>query len=345
MKRIRALMVALMATFAFCALAAASASAAVPLCLQVDIPNTGNFANSFCSGSPAHGQEWVLARVRDKRVSWPYNLWCALVDPGFTSEVLGWNTLEECLEEPAPARTGNWWTRVKNVNLLGPGWIVGNCNCGVVLYLEAGHTANVTTRNLGDFSLVRSGTGEPTTLCTGLSAPTTLLGGAPGTSDTALEFTGCTSTGSGGTGTCDTLSIGQTPGNITFNAKDELVYVGTKGEAEQEEGQLGDLFTPAGTSFATLIYLALGSGTCPTGAVEAAVTGSVLGLVEPVNQGARQGMLKFPSKAIIKAWQWLSAAKVHEVKIGLKTFGVEATEVGLADFELESGAEWGAITS
>lgn len=344
MRSIKALVVALMAVFAFCALAASAASAApTPLCLQVDIANTGNFGNSFCEGSPAHGKPWVLAKIRDKLVSWQYNLWCALVDPGFTSEVLGWNTLEECLQEPAPARVNNaWWVRVKEVNLLGPGYFVSNCNCNTVLYLETGETAKVTTKNLGDFSLVPAL--GPTTLCTGLSAPTTLLGGAPGTSITTIEFSGCTAPG--GTGTCDSLSVGATPGNIIVNAKDELVYVGKEEEAKKEEGQLGDRFTPAngGNNFVTLTYVAL-SGECPNGAVETAVEGSVIGLAEPVNQVNKTGMLKFPSTAIKKGWQWLSAGKVHEVKSELKAFTlVGATQEGLADLELESGAEWGVIT-
>lgn len=348
MKRISIAGLTLMAVFAFCALATSAASAATPLCLQVDIPNTGNFNNSFCSGTPAHGQEWVLAKVVDKRSSWPWDLWCASVDAGFTSQVLGWNTLEECVEEPAPARVNNAsWTRVKNVRLLGPGYVVGNCGCGVVLYLEAGQTANVTTKNLGDFSLVPNGSGEPTTLCTGLSAPTTIKGGGPGTSETTIEFTGCTATGSGGSGTCDSLSVGQTPGNISVATDDELVYVGSEGEAKKEEGNLGDLFTPAsgGKTFVTLLYLAL-SGSCPTGAVETAVEGSVIGLVEPVNTVSKQGMLTFPSTAIAEGWQWLSAGKVHKVKAGLKAFViVTATQEGLADLELASGNEWGALTS
>lgn len=345
MRRIKVLVVALMAVFALCALAASSASAVPPLCLQVDIEKTGNFANSLCEGSPQHGQEWVLAKIRDRLNSWPARLWCALVDPGFTSQVLGWTALEECLEgDAADIVTNALWTRVKNVRGLAPGIIHGNCGCGAVLYLYPGEAGKATTKNLGDFTLKPKGTG-PTTLCTGLSGPTLLLGGAPATGETTIEFSGCTATGSGGSGTCDALGLGQTPGNITANAKDELVYIGTKGEAENEEGQLGDLFTPAngGTTFVTLIYAALSGGTCPTGSVLTAVEGSVIGLVEPDNTVTKQVMLTFPSTAISEAWQWLSEGKVHLVTSKLKAFGLTATEIGLADIELEGGTEWGLI--
>lgn len=210
--------------------------------------------------------------------------------------------------------------------------------------LEFHELAKLTTRNLGDFELT-SGGGAPTTLCSGLSAPTLLFGGAPGTSETEITFSGCTATGSNGTGTCDSLNQGGTPGNIVVNTKDELVYVGKKEEAQNETGHLGDLFTPAtgGSTFVTLVYLAL-NGSCPSGATTTAVAGSVIGLAEPVNAMSQVGMLTFPKKAITKAWQWLSLGTVHEVKSELTAFGFEAFQLGLADLELESGEEWGVLT-
>lgn len=215
--------------------------------------------------------------------------------------------------------------------------------------LEFHELAKVVSKNLGDFSLVPENTTlEPTTLCSGLSSPTLLFGGTPGTSETTIEFTGCEATSSLGGSKCDALSLGATPGDIIVKANDELVYVGTKLEAEMEEGHLGDLFTPAGggNTFVTLIYLKLSGGSCPTGAVTTPVLGSVVGLVEPVNTMSSQGMLTFPAKAISKAWQWLSKGKVHEVKSELKAFGgLGATQVGLADLELESGEEWGVLTA
>lgn len=223
----------------------------------------------------------------------------------------------------------------------GPHWKAAG------IELESGESAKLTAKNLGDFTLY-AGASKPTTVCTGLSAPTLLLGGSPGLSDTEILFSGCEATGSGGAGKCDALSEGATPGNIVFDAKDELVYVGTKLEAEMEEGHLGDRFTPAagGNTFFTLEFLALSGATCPTGAVTAAVEGSVIGLVEPVNTTSKQGMLTFPNKAVEKAWQWLSSGKVHEVRATLKSFGlVSVTELGLADLELESGEEWGALTT
>lgn len=207
--------------------------------------------------------------------------------------------------------------------------------------LLSGQTVNVTTKNLGNFTLTAPG--AATTVCTGLSAPTTLLGGSPGLSDTEILFSGCEA--AGGTA-CDALNQGGTPGTIAVNTKDELVYVGEKEEAVNEAGHLGDLFTPAagGTTFVTLVYLALSGGSCPGTAVTTTVTGSVVGLVEPANTMNTQGMLTFPAKPITKVWQWLGLGKVHEVSSSLKAFGIAVAQLGLADLELENGNPWGVLT-
>lgn len=128
--------------------------------------------------------------------------------------------------------------------------------------LGAGETASVTTSNLGDFTFKPSVAGEPEQLCTGLAAPTTLLGGAPGKSDTEIKFTGCTVAGHE---KCNVLSVGVTPTNITVALQDELVYTGTKEEAEREEGPLGDRFTPAsgGSTLFTLAAPSVRSGCVP----------------------------------------------------------------------------------
>lgn len=209
--------------------------------------------------------------------------------------------------------------------------------------------ASVTTTNLGDFTLHDTASGAPEVLCTGLSAPSTLSEGAPGKSVTEIQFSGCTASGSGGSGACDTNSKGNTGGNITVPADDELVYTGTKKEeAEKEEGPLGDLFTPlaGGSTFVTLTFEPLGSGKCPSLAVgEIKVNGSVIGKVEPVNTFSTEGMLTFPKSAILKGYKWLSQGSVEEVKPTLKSFGGTSTQLGLADLKLTAGGTWGAFTS
>jgi hypothetical protein len=196
--------------------------------------------------------------------------------------------------------------------------------------------------SLGDFTL--KPTSFPTILCEHLSAATLALAG--GKSDTTIHYTSCTATGSGGSGACDALNKGGTPGSILFPAKSELVYTGAKAEAEKEEGPLGDLITPeSGTTFVTLTFEALGTGTCPTGAVEEKLTGSVIGAAEPLNTMSAQGMLTFPSTTIKTGFQWLSKGKVDKVTAGLEVFGIKVTQIGLADLVVEGGGEWGVLSA
>ncbi|HYM54630.1 MAG TPA: hypothetical protein VES97_04665, partial [Solirubrobacteraceae bacterium] len=105
--------------------------------------------------------------------------------------------------------------------------------------LLSGEMADAKVTNLGNVDLKVPGN-NLTIVCKGFSAPTLLLGGTPGRSDTELKYSTCTVEGSP---ECDANSPGQKGGSITFKAKDELVYIGTKKQAENEEGPLGDLFT------------------------------------------------------------------------------------------------------
>lgn len=211
-------------------------------------------------------------------------------------------------------------------------------------YLTSGGlttSANVTTSNLGSFTL--KPTSGPVVVCTGLSAPTTIFAGAPGKSESTIQFSGCTVKESP---KCDANSKGATGGNITVNALDELVYDGTKAEAEKEEAPLGDLFTTNEAQFVTLTFEALEAGACPNGAVETQVTGDVVGEVEPVNTMSVQGMLTFPTTSLKKVYRWKGVGvKPEELAVGLKVFGLSATESGLADLELSPSESWGALSS
>jgi hypothetical protein len=211
--------------------------------------------------------------------------------------------------------------------------------------LGTGGDAKLASKSLGDFTLTPS-TG-PAVLCTDLNAPTLLLGGSPGTSDTEIDFLGCTVP----TGTkCDANSKGATGGLILVNAKDELVYTGTKREAEKEEGKLGDLFLgvkeeEATKTFVVLTFEALSGGSCPSGAVETKVTGSVVGLAEPVNSMSTEGMLRFPSTAVSPVFKWVKKGTVTEVTPKLEVFGFKAVQTGLVDLELLSKESWGVLTA
>jgi hypothetical protein len=192
--------------------------------------------------------------------------------------------------------------------------------------------------NLGTFKLHTS---LITIECTSLDSPTSLVGGTPGKDHAIIIFKGCSVEGKTST-ECHVNSPGEPVGTIATSAKTELVYIGTKEEAEKETGPLGDLFEPeeSGKPFVTLEV----AGTkCPiftegTNKVE----GSVVGEATPVETMGTEGMLKFPSPIIGKAFRWVKAGEVTEVKPSLKVFGfVNAEQIGLADVKLLSGEEWG----
>lgn len=230
----------------------------------------------------------------------------------------------------AVAAAGTW--------AAGPTWLT---SAGL---LYAGATAKATTVGLGDFTFLKPATG-PVIVCGSLSAPTTLLGGAPGRADTEVKLSECAVEGHE---KCDPLSVGETVGKITYRAKEELVYIGTYEGAQKEEGPLGILLTgeaEAGKGFTTIEYDPLETGACPSEAAEAEVEGSVIAEATPANELSKQSMGKLPSTKIKEAWRWKRAGEVEEVRATLKyPFGA-ATQIGLADVELESGEEFGALLS
>jgi hypothetical protein len=195
--------------------------------------------------------------------------------------------------------------------------------------------------NLGVFKLVTS---LITIECTTLHSPTTLVGGTPGKDHAKIVFTGCTVAGRTET-ECHVKSPGAPGGNgeIVTSAKTELVYIGTKAQAQKEEGPLGDLFEPeSGNVFVTL---EVGGTNCPIfSAGTNKVEGKVVGGVEPVESMGTEGMLNFPQPPIKTAYRWLKKGEVETLKPALEVFGfVEAEQVGLADVKLKSGEEWGVL--
>lgn len=221
----------------------------------------------------------------------------------------------------------------------GPTWLT---SAGL---LYVGETAKATTVGLGDFTFLKAVVG-PVIVCGSLSPPATLLGGAPGRADTEVKFSECVVEGYE---KCDAYSAGEAVGKIAYKAKEELVYTGTKTEAEKEEGPLGVLLTgdaEGGKGFTAIEYDQLETGACPgsaAGGME--IRGSVIAEVAPANEFSKQSMARLPSTAIKEAWRWKRAGEVEEVTAVLKDFYGTASQVGLADVELESGEEFGALLS
>jgi hypothetical protein len=208
--------------------------------------------------------------------------------------------------------------------------------------LNTGEHAKVEVSNLGAFVLTTQD--GINVVCTSLSAPTLLIGGTPGRSETEIHYTGCTGEGRS---ECDVNSSGAKGGLILVDAEDELVYSGTKEQAEKELPPLGDLFRPAGggTSFVTLSTEALKTGACSATLASVEVKGNTVGLIEPVNTDVLLGMLTFDKSPIKEAWLWLGdGVTPDKVKVGLTVSGLPAIQLGLADVKLTTNEKWGVQT-
>jgi hypothetical protein len=137
---------------------------------------------------------------------------------------------------------------------------------------------------------------------------------------------------------CTVRSKGAAEGTIELKAKTELVYIGTKAQAEKEEGPVGDRYAPAsGTTYVTLEFL--GGKSCPAGSegtttVEGETIAQAAGGLEQSNEQV------FPAKWIEKYFHW-EGAKIAEVAVKrLKVFGTQgATETGTLSVFLASSEE------
>ncbi len=144
-----------------------------------------------------------------------------------------------------------------------------------------------------------------------------------GTDEAEISFTGC-ETGSiveGKEEPADTSCVVKTAtakenNEIVLSVKTELVFNGTKAQAEKGEGPIGDLYTPkSGTEF---VKIKFEGSPCPaTG--ELIVTGNIV--ASQTESPAEVGQLTFPSgnsggQKYWKAGETSSAAKTASLKSG-----------------------------
>lgn len=248
----------------------------------------------------------------------------------FTQPNGNYSTLPECVKNENFGAGSNW-SAVLTSGLLGPNVQGGGIPASAL--------------NLGNFVLHTS---LITIICKHMHSEVALLGGVPAQDDANIHFLECEVEGHS---SCTVNSPGASTGLILVTGvKTKVIYLGTKKEAEKEEGKLGDLFTPAGgaTSGETFVELVIGGTGCPLFTKgEQEVKGSVIGEIAPVNSMAKEGKQIFPTTAIKEGWQWVSKGKVEPVeKVSLNVFGViEAVQSGEADVSLNSGEEWGVTRS
>ena len=206
-------------------------------------------------------------------------------------------------------------------------------------------TAEASALNLGNFVLKTS---LITIECKHMHSEVSLIGGMAAKDTANIHFLECFVVGHSG---CTVNSPSAEVGLILVTGvKTKVIYLGTKKEAEKEEGKLGDLFTPSGgaVSGETFVELVIGGTGCPLFTKgEQEVKGSVIGEIEPVNTMGTEGKQIFPTTAIKEGYAWVSKGKVEPIeKVSLNVFGViEAVQSGNADVTLNNGEEWGVTTS
>jgi hypothetical protein len=174
--------------------------------------------------------------------------------------------------------------------------------------------------------------------CSAVTGSGTLQGGEPGTSSVTLKYTGCkvlvkeTSEEAKG---CSVRSKGAGAGTIEASLKSKLVYIGTKAQAEKEEGPVGDLYTPAsGNVYAALEF----AGACPTGLEGSHNLEGDSVAEEPtgVQQWSNQ---RFPTGAITHYFSWESGKVVESTVTRLKVLLFTVTETGTAGTSIKSMLE------
>jgi hypothetical protein len=222
--------------------------------------------------------------------------------------------------------------------LAGPVWVVEGSE------LEAGKTSNTTARKASGSGNFKLKTSLITIECKSATSTGTIIGGVPGTGTAKVKFTECFVKGKT-EAECHVNSPGESVGTIVTEAKRELVYLGSETEAKKEEGELGLLFSPK--SGETFVEIQVNGTKCPLftkGGQE--VKGNVIAEVAPVNSEAKVERLIFPAPPITKAFRWIKAGEVEEVKASLKAFGIIGVElIGEAEVELEGKEQFGPLAA
>lgn len=217
--------------------------------------------------------------------------------------------------------------------------------------LLAGESKNILASNLEPTNLgVQEFKGGNVWIkCKMVTSTGKVIAGEPGTDEATITFTGC-ETGKITEGVeegADTGCIVKTAGagnnEVVLEVKTELVYNGTKAQAEKEEMPVGDLYSPkTGTEF---VKIKFEGGPCPaTG--ELIVTGNIV--ASQTETESTIGKLTFPStnsggQKYWKKGETTGAAKTASLKSGGGT--TTDTQTGKAGVMLESGEPFGVASA
>src|ERR1039458_1834346 len=180
-----------------------------------------------------------------------------------------------------------------------------------------------------------------------------IIGGWPGTDKATITFEKCNVT-KPALG-CEVRSVGQEKfGTIVVSVNTELVYTGTKTQAEHEEQPLGILFKSVGAGNKKFVELEF-NGLCALEGTKKVVeatgeehgpgiagkAGVVCKIVEPAEANKVVHEIECVEKAQQKFFYW-EGGVIKEGKAELKLSGEVAEQIGSAKIELESKKEYAA---
>jgi hypothetical protein len=251
------------------------------------------------------------------------------------------------------AKTGpHWWVCEKDptgkfenseCNKSGTGWESKE--------LAAGETRKITFKNNGNTKLKTASDLIECEKAEQTGTENEIIGGSPGTDKAKIKFTKCTvvkpNLG------CEVRSV-QTPevpfGTIEVAVNTELVYTGTKKQAEEEKPPLGILFKTTAKGAKTFVELEF-NGLCALAGTKKIVEatgeehgpgtvgkgGVVCKSVEKIEEYKFAHELECVEKEQTKFFYW-EGGTLKEGKAGLKLGTEEAEQVGKGTIETENAA-------
>jgi hypothetical protein len=218
----------------------------------------------------------------------------------------------------------------------GPAWLVAGKN------LLSGETLTTTGKSTGTITF-KAGS-IITISCEKASDTGKLSGGLPGKGTAELELTGCSVEGKTES-QCHVNSPGSSVGKIAVKADTELVYLGTKEEAEAEGARPAELLKPS--SGETLVEVDIAGSSCPLFTKgEQEIKGSLITEILPDSVESKVESILFPLVfAEESVYRWDKAGEITHIEPHLTVFGtISVTATGGAEIEVEGGKEFAAVT-
>ncbi|HSZ70721.1 MAG TPA: hypothetical protein VK756_10200 [Solirubrobacteraceae bacterium] len=173
-----------------------------------------------------------------------------------------------------------------------------------------------------------------------------IKGGSPGTSENTITFTECSASDAG----CTVKSPGSPVGTIVAEYLMELVYIGTKEQAEKQAPPVGALLRPkTGETYLKLTFegekcALAGEDPMKGTAIAELSPKATLGATGEKGVLAKAPILLYPSTPITKAFLGGPGTTEFTKKPGLTLLSNTVTQVSEEAVELLNGDEYGFVS-